>query len=227
MGKKKRQNLPKTNIKDMDPLEYSVGPPMLIWPCFERSFAIEMEKSLYPYIEKDSEVFPGKKAVYDNIVCFKEAAEIKENSNDEYGISLGIRQFWETFCQSTTVLFADAHFNCRQYHRMIFELERMLSSKNTEHRMEISIYCRSNLKKLMEYDTKLRKIKSCIYANCDIRICALMDKEIIHDRFAIMDGEIWHCGAAIGGMHKALNAVSRGWRDDGDKLKHFLEQGGE
>jgi len=33
----------------------------------------------------------------------------------------------------------------------------------------------------------------------------------LHDRFAIVDQELWHFGATVGGGHPSLNAVSRGW----------------
>jgi phosphatidylserine/phosphatidylglycerophosphate/cardiolipin synthase-like enzyme len=33
----------------------------------------------------------------------------------------------------------------------------------------------------------------------------------LHDRFAIVDDELWHFGATVGGGHKSLNAASRGW----------------
>ena len=32
-----------------------------------------------------------------------------------------------------------------------------------------------------------------------------------HDRFAIIDDELWHWGANIGGTHHEVNAYSRGW----------------
>lgn len=32
-----------------------------------------------------------------------------------------------------------------------------------------------------------------------------------HDRFAIVDQELWHFGATVGGGHPSLNAASRGW----------------
>jgi len=35
----------------------------------------------------------------------------------------------------------------------------------------------------------------------------------LHDRFAVLDDEVWHFGATVGGSHPALNACSRGWSD--------------
>lgn len=33
----------------------------------------------------------------------------------------------------------------------------------------------------------------------------------VHDRFAIIDNELWHFGATVGGLHRSVNAASRGW----------------
>lgn len=35
--------------------------------------------------------------------------------------------------------------------------------------------------------------------------------DLIHDRFAIIDDELWHFGATVGGFHQCVNAASRGW----------------
>lgn len=36
----------------------------------------------------------------------------------------------------------------------------------------------------------------------------------LHDRFAVLDDELWHFGATVGGSHPALSACSRGWSDE-------------
>lgn len=33
----------------------------------------------------------------------------------------------------------------------------------------------------------------------------------IHDRFAVIDNELWHFGGTVGGYQKKVSAVSRGW----------------
>ncbi|EIU7148983.1 TPA: hypothetical protein ACXOGI_003892 [Pseudomonas aeruginosa] len=40
---------------------------------------------------------------------------------------------------------------------------------------------------------------------------SLGDFDHIHDRFAIIDDELWHFGATVGGFHRDVNAASRGW----------------
>jgi hypothetical protein len=33
----------------------------------------------------------------------------------------------------------------------------------------------------------------------------------VHDRFAVIDDVLWHCGATVAGLHNAINAMSFGW----------------
>ena len=45
----------------------------------------------------------------------------------------------------------------------------------------------------------------------------------IHDRFAIIDDELWHFGATVGGFHSAVNAASRGWHVQDHDASEFFE----
>lgn len=48
---------------------------------------------------------------------------------------------------------------------------------------------------------------------CRIQINTHLNKnfDYIHDRFAIVDSELWHFGATVGGFHNKVSAASRGW----------------
>lgn len=48
---------------------------------------------------------------------------------------------------------------------------------------------------------------------CSIQINTRLNQKFncIHDRFAIVDDELWHFGATVGGFHADVNAASRGW----------------
>lgn len=48
---------------------------------------------------------------------------------------------------------------------------------------------------------------------CSIQINTRLTRSFnyIHDRFAIVDDELWHFGATVGGFHASVNAASRGW----------------
>lgn len=44
-----------------------------------------------------------------------------------------------------------------------------------------------------------------------------------HDRFAIIDKELWHFGATVAGLHNSLNAVTRGWSAELRMAKQFFD----
>jgi hypothetical protein len=46
----------------------------------------------------------------------------------------------------------------------------------------------------------------------------------IHDRFAIVDDELWHFGGTAGGFHAAVSASSRGWRASDHGAIDFFEE---
>lgn len=52
---------------------------------------------------------------------------------------------------------------------------------------------------------------------------ALKDIDWIHDRFAIIDNELWHFGATVGGFHRDVNAASRGWNAEAHDAVQFFD----
>jgi len=52
---------------------------------------------------------------------------------------------------------------------------------------------------------------------------ALKDFDYIHDRFAIVDNELWHFGATVGGFHRDVNAASRGWDAELHRAVQFFD----
>lgn len=51
------------------------------------------------------------------------------------------------------------------------------------------------------------------------RVCGF-----IHDRFAIVDDELWHFGGTVGGFHATVSATSRGWRAADHGAIDFFEE---
>lgn len=48
--------------------------------------------------------------------------------------------------------------------------------------------------------------------------------QYLHDRFAVIDDEMWHFGATVGGIHNKISAISRGWdADDHGAIDFFNE----
>lgn len=67
-----------------------------------------------------------------------------------------------------------------------------------------------------------RREKLC---NIEIKL-HLSDRNcrFIHDRFAIIDDELWHFGATVGGLHASVSAASRGWRAADHGAIEFFEE---
>jgi hypothetical protein len=56
----------------------------------------------------------------------------------------------------------------------------------------------------------------------EIRMHLTRDCDFVHDRFAVIDDELWHFGATVGGFHSKVSAASRGWRAiDHDAIRFF------
>jgi phosphatidylserine/phosphatidylglycerophosphate/cardiolipin synthase-like enzyme len=48
--------------------------------------------------------------------------------------------------------------------------------------------------------------------NIEVRFTLRKNFNYVHDRFAIIDDELWHFGATVGGFHSQVSAATRGWR---------------
>lgn len=45
-----------------------------------------------------------------------------------------------------------------------------------------------------------------------------------HDRFAVVDRELWHFGGTVGGLHKQMTAASRGWDAAETRFAAYFDQ---
>jgi len=59
--------------------------------------------------------------------------------------------------------------------------------------------------------------------NVEIRFHLKRTFDYVHDRFAIIDDELWHFGATVGGLHSQVSAVSRGWRASDHGVEEFFD----
>jgi hypothetical protein len=83
-----------------------------------------------------------------------------------------------------------------------------------------------NLKKFQQRAREIsnhgaRRDKEC---SIDIRTHLTRESDFIHDRFAIVDDELWHFGGTAGGFHAAVSAASRGWRAADHGAFDFFEE---
>ena len=57
----------------------------------------------------------------------------------------------------------------------------------------------------------------------EVRFTLTQNFDYIHDRFAIIDDELWHFGATVGGFHSQVSAATRGWRASDHGAVDFFE----
>jgi hypothetical protein len=60
-------------------------------------------------------------------------------------------------------------------------------------------------------------------AQIEIRFSLGQKFPYVHDRFAIIDNELWHFGATVGGLHSLVNAATRGWDADAHDAMRFFD----
>ena len=61
----------------------------------------------------------------------------------------------------------------------------------------------------------------------EVRWRATLDRHLfpfLHDRFAIVDGGLWHFGSTVGGGHRGLTAVSGPWPAAGTRAAEFFDE---
>lgn len=67
----------------------------------------------------------------------------------------------------------------------------------------------------------VRREKEC---RIEIKTHLTQKCDFIHDRFAIVDDELWHFGGTAGGFHASVSAASRGWRATDHGAVDFFEE---
>jgi hypothetical protein len=73
-------------------------------------------------------------------------------------------------------------------------------------------------------DFQRRNPATRIQVSLNLRKTELRDMVDVHDRFAIIDDVLWHCGATIGGLHHAINAMTFGWSAHETRAVDFFDR---
>jgi len=84
----------------------------------------------------------------------------------------------------------------------------------------------NDLKKFQQHaqainNQAVRREKEC---RIEIRMHLTRDCDFVHDRFSIIDDELWHFGGTVGGFHSRVSAASRGWRAADHGAISFFEE---
>lgn len=184
--------------------------PALIWPNFEFS---NMSNKIIEKDEHEFCYFSGWNTQLANYDTFKSI----------YQICPGSSEFWEKFRESKDIIFWDKFFDEDAIRRVDHELKLVTSNiLGDKIYKEIYILCENDYDKITKIYEDLKDYSIDVYKKNMIKIYKVKNADWFHDRFAIMDQEIWHCGSTPGGIERCLNALSRGWYDRDNRLRKFF-----
>lgn len=147
----------------------------------------------------------------------------RQNSNN----LLGSHAFWQAFRASQTIFIIDQYFDALCLQRIRKESTMAVKSYDGPKTQFITIFTNETIKNIdngeqinSDYDMSSH---ITVYNFTDAGLNAPSDKKAgIHDRIALLDDQIWHCGATIAGMHPGVNALSGGWPDKGERMYKFF-----
>lgn len=211
--------------------------PAFYWPVYS------VEDYSVNVVEGDS--FPDVLEL-DNSLA---AAYVCEHSKSGYIQRLDPGLFWRELFNSHNVYIVDKFFSKKEFE---FILDVVTNNRGFALK-KLVIICSNDCRELRErkrekadqikielhvYDMYFNQWKLSLYNYFDILNNAAKDGQgdddqgnrddeslfNVHDRFAWMDGEIWHFGSTVGGIKPHVTAYSRGWYDHGDKFLKYIEK---
>lgn len=137
-------------------------------------------------------------------------------AQDTYNMSAGASVFWKYLAKAEEIFILDKFFDGKDLQRLVHECKKYYKYKDYYKNFFIITNQRDNL--IQQSLSELQKIPNTdavISYNCEII-------SIMHDRFAILDGKIWHFGAKFAGMYGGIHAFSGPWEDQGNSLKYLF-----
>ena len=176
--------------------------PQLLWPSIKYEKGIKNQDSLF---------FPNK-----------------ENVRKRYNASdtvLKLVAFEEAVMKAEVcILVLDLHFDASGYQA----IENAIPSSEAN---DIRLLTGSSIEKGKRDQLRIELTQYCnLYRDIPQREVlwkASLDKHLFpfpHDRFAIVDGALWHFGSTVGGGHSGLTAASGPWSARKTRAKEFFEE---
>ncbi|MBF8274642.1 MAG: hypothetical protein HW380_3747 [Magnetococcales bacterium] len=179
--------------------------PCLLWPSVSPEHGKEMDETGFPEIHMIKKRY-------------------EENDDTEGKERMGCEAFWEAALMAETILVLDLQFDepaMRVWRDWLISCPYltnlvMIIGKKDDSKMIRKQF--TNLESRIK-QSKMNRLGEILL------IQKLVPKKypFLHDRFAVTDGELWHFGGTVGGVHNGLTAVSRGWRANECRALHFFE----
>ena len=213
---KKQKVRPKMDLnagqQSMEVTDYESGlksaedlKPGLFWPVYSRNDGGVMvhEEKQFPEINE-----------LNNSLSVANAIEHSKNETIERYNSW---PFWNALFKSCNVYIVDKFFSMKEFQCVQY----VVTKKQGFDLKKLTIICSNDCVKLREAKRSINgknKIEIHVYSMPPAK------HYDIHDRFAWMDGEIWHFGSTVGGIKPHVTAYSRGWYDYDCRFRKYIDR---
>ena len=179
--------------------------PQLLWPSIKYGKGIE---------NQDAPFFPDMQDVHERY---------KASRN---GTVLKLVEFEEAVTKAEVcILVLDPHFDIVGFHALE---DAISNSQASDVRL---LTGRGDIEKEVREPKRKELTQYCnLYRNrpqMEVLWRAVLDKHLfpfLHDRFAIVDGGLWHFGSTVGGGHPGLTAASGPWSATRTQAKKFFDE---
>lgn len=138
------------------------------------------------------------------------------------GFSPGAPVFWSSFWGvSQSIVFLDLHLDLSNIRRILQALSERDRPQDGNQITAIMISLFENRQDMAigslfrEADAKWKRTEIAAFK-------LSREDKLVHDRFALVDNNIWHFGAKIAAMHRELNAFSGPWEDEDNSMREVL-----
>lgn len=146
-----------------------------------------------------------------------------------FPMSPGDAYFWKYLanCKFNDVYVIDNHFDICKMNRLISFMGDIPPIQNDE---RVSVMILTNGRKDLpakgsdEWEEIREYAQEWERKSLSLKIMDDNDGQLVHDRFVLADGRIWHFGAAVGGMYGGLNAYSGPWEDVSGHLLLLIQR---
>jgi hypothetical protein len=115
------------------------------------------------------------------------------------------------------VLILDPHFDMQngviplcEALSLSFITTVQINTRQSEEDQEIAEYLEL-LRQILQDKLPTNNVAVVEVRHNAVRLPATMGDLELHDRFAIVDNELWHFGSTCGGSYRGVTAHSRGW----------------
>ena len=161
-------------------------------------------------------MFPGLEKYINSFIIAR-----KCNDRLEYQDLIIKSSFLTELCNCRKAYILDKHFSVNELKLII----RFLQEAEEFSVKQIFIICGSSYNDLKIEKENCDKLDEL---HVDLSITSVDNMKamsmVAHDRFALLDNEIWHFGWTICGIGNDFTAYSRGWIDKNNYFRDFLDK---